>query len=98
MGATESREGIVAELREMIRDPVEFYRTRPTVDRVDLANSIVHLLEDDADELERLRTFAVGVQALLGVVFPGVDPNELLVQGEHRHPLPSTQQRVVGDD
>lgn len=98
MGATDDRGRIVAELREMIRDPADFYRTRPTVDRVDLANSIVQLLEDDAEELDRLRTFAFGVQGLLGgVVFPGVDPDKLLVESDYRSPLPFGQQRVVID-
>lgn len=65
MGATDSREHIVAELKEMIRDPADFYKTRPTVDRVELANSIVHLLEDEADELERLRAALVHARAVI---------------------------------
>lgn len=82
----------------MIRDPGEFYQTRPTIDRVDLANAIVQMLEDDADELDRLRTFAVGVRGMLRVVFPSVSFDELVVDGDQCPPLRPPQQRVVGDD
>lgn len=82
----------------MIRNPTEFYRSRPTVDRVDLANSISEMLQTDGDELDRLRTFAVAVRGLLGVAFPGVGLQELLVEEHHGTPLPLQQLRIVGED
>jgi hypothetical protein len=97
VGATQTRAQIVTELQEMIQDPTDFYRTRPTVDRVGLANSICETLQADGDELDRLRTFAVAVRGLLGVAFPDVRLEELLVEEQHGTPLPAQQLRVVGE-